>query len=97
MANSEKHTMQNTISRRTIALLLKEFYDLRKNFEASYSGKLRIHKYEETREFIISLSHALFEVNHLDIDETECSEKTQKLKVKLKKLRNDWNKLIRPN
>lgn len=88
-SKEESTTTQNLNT--SAKLLVQEFYQLRKTFEADYSGKLRSHKYEETRDFTIALNHAIFQANQM-ISETSISTvDTRNLEERLKNLRNDFN------
>ncbi len=62
MISSEK-TVRVKNSNIDTVLLVKKLYDLRKEFVAGYSGKLRIRKYEQTRDFTIALNKAIFIAN----------------------------------
>ena len=75
-------------------LLVEEFYNLRKAFEADYSGQLRSHKYEETREFTISLNYAIFQANQLLSADENNLENVLGLEAQLENLRQGFLDLI---
>lgn len=93
MTNSKEKLTQIKVFNSVTKLLANEFYNLRKAFEAGYSGPLRSHKYEESRDFTITLNYAIFQVNQLDNQETGISQKTLVLEKKLKALRKDFKRL----
>ena len=73
--------------------LVNKFYKLRKAFKEGYTGKLRSQKYEETREFTISLNYAIFEANQLDVEAINYFQNKSELEIKLQNLKTDWNHL----
>lgn len=87
-------TLKHKDSKCTSELLLDKFYVLRKAFEAGYSGKLRSHKYEETREFTIALNHAIFRANQIVSDNNLSFENTANLETQLVLLRQEYLDLI---
>jgi len=93
MTTSKEKPVQFKTVKSTKELLVKEFYNLRKAFEAGYSGQLRSHKYEDTREFTISLNFAIFQANQLVLKKTTTSGNLRELESKLALLKQNYRYL----
>lgn len=92
MTTKEKTSKSKSINDHTTRLAQK-FYNLRMAFEADYSGKLRSHKYEETRAFTISLNYAIFQANRLVSQESVSSQNLKELQVKFNVLKSEFSSL----
>jgi len=53
MTTAIENTVRVKNSNIDTIVIVKKLYDLRRELECGYSGTLRCHKYEETREFTI--------------------------------------------
>jgi hypothetical protein len=82
-----KHSNIDTI------LVIKKLYDLRKELEANYSGKLRSKKYEQTREFTIALNHAIFTANQVLSEKPILFDEMVDLEKCLQGLQKDFKEL----
>ena len=94
MTSSKEKISQINASKSTTELLKSELYDLRKAFEAGYSGQLRSCKYEETRAFTIALNYAIFQANQLEIAEDDSQENTVSLETQLAILKEKFLSLM---
>lgn len=94
MTTSTEKSLALEISISATELLLDKFYTLRKTFEAAYSGKLRSHKYEETRAFTIALNHAIFQANQLLLSKDRALSNTRNLETQLKRLKKSFLHLM---
>lgn len=93
MATFKSKSVQSETLNRTAELMVKKFYTLRTKFQAGYSGKLRCGKYEETREFTISLNHAIFKANQLLTMKFVTEKNIQELEGKFKSLNQKYTYL----
>ncbi len=93
MTRSKEKPVQLKTTESTKELLVNEFYNLRKAFEAGYSGQLRSYKYEDTREFTISLNFAIFQANQLVFKKSTTSGNLQELETKLAMLKQNYQYL----
>ena len=93
MTTSTEKPVQLKTAKSTKELLVNEFYNLRKAFEAGYSGQLRSNKYEDTREFTISLNFAIFQANQLAFTKSTTSGHLQELETKLAVLKQNYRYL----
>ena len=91
MTTSNKKVTNRKVSKSAIEFLVNEFYNLRQSFEANYSGKLRSHKYEATRDFTIALNHAIFKANQVLSENILNFESATNLESLLENLRNDFH------
>ncbi|WP_461445652.1 hypothetical protein [Maribacter sp.] len=92
MTTKEQTSKSKNINDRTTNLVQK-FYNLRMAFEADYSGKLRSHKYEETRAFTISLNYGIFQANRLVSQESVSAQHLNELQLKLNLLKSEFSSL----
>ena len=95
MTRSKEKPAQLKTAKSTKELLVNEFYNLRKAFEAGYSGQLRSYKYDDTREFTISLNFAIFQANQLVFNKCNTSGNLQELETKLVVLKQNYRYLIK--
>ena len=91
MSTSKVKSYKLKVSISPTELLISKFYALRKSFEANYSGRLRSHKYEETREFTIALNHAIFQANQILAENIISFKSISNLEGLLENLRKDFN------
>ncbi len=91
MTTSTEKSLQLEDSKHATELLVDKFYTLRKTFEAAYSGKLRSHKYEETKAFTIALNHAIFQANQVLSEKVMAFNNTSDLEGILENLRKDFH------
>ncbi len=93
MTTSKEKPAQLKAAKSTKELLVNEFYKLRKALEAGYSGQLRSYKYEDTREFTISLNFAIFQANQLVFKKSGTAVNLQELESKLAMLKQNYRYL----
>ena len=93
MTTTKEKSAKLKASKSAIKHLINEFYNLRKSFEAGYSGQLRSNKYEETREFTISLNYAIFQANQLVFKKSTTSGHLKELETKLAVLKQNYRYL----
>lgn len=74
-------------------VIIKKLYDLRKELEVCYTGKLRCQKYEQTREFTIALNHAIFTANQKLADKPFLFEEMVNLEKSLQQLQKTFKEL----
>lgn len=92
LKEKEVHSGTPTLKAKNI---VEKLYELRKAFEADYSGALRSLKYEATRDFTINLNHAIFEANQMALGTDKSDSETALLETKLNLLRLELKSLIR--
>ena len=92
LKEKEVHSGTPTLKAKNI---VEKLYDLRKAFEADYSGSLRSLKYEATRDFTINLNHAIFEANQMVLDSENSDSQMALLETKLNLLKLELKSLIR--
>jgi len=89
MANIKEKSIPTYSEKWTSEQLVREFYELRKNFEKGYSGQWRSSIYKETREFTIALNNGIFQVNQLHLQKSISTNEIADLKNILSDLKND--------
>ena len=94
MSTSKEKSFKLKVSIGPTELLINKFYALRKSFEANYSGRLRSHKYEETREFTIALNHAIFQANQISTENVSSFKSISNLETQLVLLRQGYLDLV---
>lgn len=93
MTLKEKTTQTGALNLK-VKNVVEKLYELRKAFEADYSGALRSRKYEATRDFTINLNHAIFEANQVISEASNENENIVQLENKLNSLRQNLNALL---
>lgn len=88
ISNENSVNVQNI--KNHIEHLIRKFYELRSTFEADYSGKLRSDKYEEARDFTITLNNAIFQANQLFLKEANFKKSFSELSCKLEAIKQDY-------
>lgn len=94
MTTLNENIAQARISDVKVETVIEKLYDLRKAFEADYSGALRTRKYEATRAFTISLNHTIFQANQLQGQDSDIENVTRSLQEKLASLEKDFDDLL---
>jgi hypothetical protein len=94
MATFKSKSVQIEALNHAAELMVNKLYNLRKKFQATYSGKLRCGKYEETREFTISLNYAIFTANQLLTMQFVSEKNIQELEGKFNSLDKKYSYLI---